>query len=148
HTPFAGGLQALQEAHLHQQAVSPGERRPDLQIPALVSALTLKALAKRPEERFQTADEMKITMEDALFSIPAGSRDSGRPVFSTPATTRKREESPNLVRRSAPTRGDIIFGVVSLIVVLLFISLRAGFFQSTQLFGIAFAFLIFAVIAM
>ena len=59
HPPFqavaGGGAYAVIAAHLHQVPKSPAEVNP--QVPERLANIVLKALAKNPAERFQTADE-------------------------------------------------------------------------------------------
>jgi serine/threonine protein kinase len=55
------------QRHCSEPVVPPGHRMPALEIPADVDRLVLRALAKDPEHRYQTADEM-VTDLDALLN--------------------------------------------------------------------------------
>jgi len=50
--------------HLQAQAKPPRERCPQLDIPAKVSALVMRALEKEPGKRFQSAEEMTRALSD------------------------------------------------------------------------------------
>jgi serine/threonine protein kinase len=61
--PFpAGTVPALVAAHFYNQPTPFEETDPGKRIPAKLRAIVLKALAKKPEERFQSADEMLQAM--------------------------------------------------------------------------------------
>jgi serine/threonine protein kinase len=60
-------VESLLQLQIHQAPLSPIQRRPDLSIPQAVADLTLKALAKDPADRFQTATEMRRVLEQASF---------------------------------------------------------------------------------
>ncbi len=62
--PFeASGTYALIAAHLHQIPKPPSEVNPN--VPAELSRIVLKALAKEPDQRFQTAQEFLAALERA-----------------------------------------------------------------------------------
>jgi serine/threonine-protein kinase len=74
--PFqAGSPQALVSMHGEQEVEPPSKRRPDLEIPASVEAIVLRAMEKEPERRFQTMAEMG----DALRRCRFASHDPGEP---------------------------------------------------------------------
>ncbi|ATB30691.1 serine/threonine-protein kinase [Melittangium boletus] len=71
--PFSGAsAAAVLVAHLQQAPRPAHEVRPGL-APAL-SAVLLRALAKRPEERFSSAAELRAALEDALSGSRAPAR--------------------------------------------------------------------------
>ncbi|MCC6737539.1 MAG: protein kinase [Planctomycetia bacterium] len=60
--PFEGeGPMILMEQHMHERPRPPSAVNPD--IPAGVSAVVMKMLAKRPEDRYQDADELLADLE-------------------------------------------------------------------------------------
>jgi tRNA A-37 threonylcarbamoyl transferase component Bud32 len=76
--PFSGGgLTGVLLAHRDQAPRPPQELAPDIP-PGLANAI-LRALAKRPEHRFQTADEFRIALEATLSSLSASGADVPRP---------------------------------------------------------------------
>jgi serine/threonine protein kinase len=65
--PFIGeGLGELLTAHLKQVPVSPNRVNPE--VPAALSDVVMRAMAKRPEERFQSASELRTALEQAMGS--------------------------------------------------------------------------------
>lgn len=76
HTPFeADNYTALAHSHIYEQPPNPSRYNP--RISPAVQAVTLKALAKAPEDRFQSAMDMAITLEQAMAAqqpLPAAER--------------------------------------------------------------------------
>lgn len=73
--------------HLQTPPRPPHELRPDLRIPVSVSALLMKALEKKREQRFQSADEMLAAMRNpAEF---AKETNSDRGAFAPTTVTKK-----------------------------------------------------------
>lgn len=68
--PFAEpkSLREAFEAHMNQQPVPPSSVRPD--IPRDVERIILKCIAKKPEQRFQSAGELSQALQNALISLP------------------------------------------------------------------------------
>ncbi|MDE3230841.1 MAG: protein kinase [Chloroflexota bacterium] len=65
HTPFeADNYTALAHSHIYEQPPDPS--RYNSRISPAVQAVMLKALAKDPNDRFQTAMDMAITLEQAM----------------------------------------------------------------------------------
>jgi serine/threonine protein kinase len=61
--PFKGdSYYSVLKANLEQRPIAPGELVP--QLPAELSAITEKALEKNPKDRFQTADEFRIALQE------------------------------------------------------------------------------------
>lgn len=52
------------EMILHEEAIPPEKRAPDRQIPRGLSAITMKALAKEPSDRYQTMQELITALRD------------------------------------------------------------------------------------
>ncbi|VTR99483.1 serine/threonine-protein kinase [Tuwongella immobilis] len=69
--PFDGGsrIQLLMR-HLRELPVPPHDIRPEL--PVAASVIVLRMLAKKPEERYTTYDELAIALVDLLVSIESG----------------------------------------------------------------------------
>jgi len=78
--PFAAdNVTATALARLHAQPVSPGSLRPD--IPPALDAIVMKAMARRPEDRFPTAAAMRDALEhvDLRPGPPGDATTSLRP---------------------------------------------------------------------
>ena len=72
--PFIGDSPvAVAYQHVREQANPPSYYDPE--VPPVVDAIVMKALAKHPDERYQSADEMRADLERAL---------DGRPVAAAP----------------------------------------------------------------
>jgi serine/threonine protein kinase len=85
--PFSGGgVTGVLLAHRDQAPRPPQELVPDLP-PAWAHAI-LRALAKRPEHRFQTADEFRLALEAILASLPAGPGEATKPSPAPPPAAR------------------------------------------------------------
>jgi serine/threonine-protein kinase len=69
------GLGELLQAHLKETPLAP--HQVNTEVPAALSNIVMRAMAKRPEERFQTAMELRAALEQAL--------GSSRPVSPVPA---------------------------------------------------------------
>ncbi|WP_224369793.1 serine/threonine-protein kinase [Hyalangium versicolor] len=64
-TPFGkGGLGSLLHAHLQEMPAAPHEVNP--QVPVALSQVIMRAMAKKPDERFRSASEMRAALEQAL----------------------------------------------------------------------------------
>ncbi len=75
--PFSGGgVTGVLLAHRDQPPRPPQELVPDLP-PAWANAI-LRALAKRPEHRFQSADEFRLALEAILASLPGATEAVSR----------------------------------------------------------------------
>ena len=57
--PFTGNRKAILKATSRGDVADPSERYPDLRIPPSLGAVTMKALAKNPDERYQSVSELK-----------------------------------------------------------------------------------------
>lgn len=75
---------ALMHAHIARIPEAPDARAPGQRIPAVVSALVLKLLAKSPDQRYQTAEGLAFDLErcahtweedGAVPDFPLGARD-------------------------------------------------------------------------
>jgi eukaryotic-like serine/threonine-protein kinase len=67
--PFQGESPvAVAYQHVREMPPTPSSVNPD--VPAAVDAIVMKALAKNPENRYQTAAEMRADVDRALHGIP------------------------------------------------------------------------------
>jgi len=91
--PFSGkSVFDLVMKHVQEPPQPPSERRKDLVIPAALEQVTLRALAKKPEERFASAEAMLAALpgSDALpGGFPSGTLTDGIPTAVDAARQRK-----------------------------------------------------------
>ena len=64
HPPFLGGLEQLMYQHFHVQPQPPGTLKPHL--PGAIDAVILRALAKRPEERYPSISAFASALGQAV----------------------------------------------------------------------------------
>ena len=71
--PFSGEhvLETMHK-HIHELPMKFSQRRPDLKIPAKLEAITMRALEKEPDARYQTMAELR----DAILLTMDGARDT------------------------------------------------------------------------
>ena len=62
------------EFHLHKQAPAPSQMRADLAIPAFVDEVVLKMVAKRPEDRHATVEELREHIAKVLADADGAGR--------------------------------------------------------------------------
>jgi serine/threonine protein kinase len=67
--PFEGSMERLLRHHLSTQPVPPSTLRTDLT--TTIDSVILRALAKRPEERFPTISAFAAAFEQAVQALPA-----------------------------------------------------------------------------
>src|SRR5690606_7199509 len=67
--------------HISDPVPNPSEVAPHRGIPAELAAIVMRAMAKQPEERFQTAEEMQAALRGVAESL----RASDRPELECPA---------------------------------------------------------------
>jgi serine/threonine protein kinase len=92
--PFEGSAFEVLLAHLGKQPPAPSTRNPAL--PEVIDAMVLHLLAKKPDDRPQTADEVVTLADVALAELATSSADDSR---DRPAQPRKKK----LVRPRRPT---------------------------------------------
>ncbi|HVB27531.1 MAG TPA: Stk1 family PASTA domain-containing Ser/Thr kinase, partial [Mycobacteriales bacterium] len=108
---------AVAYQHVREDPVPPSRLDPD--IPATVDAIVLKAMAKNPANRYQTAEEMRADIERAI---------GGRPVQATPVLAAETTVLPAAatsvpLRPAGPRRGRRAAAYIAL--ALLFIGIFA-----------------------
>ncbi|WP_224247779.1 serine/threonine-protein kinase [Hyalangium gracile] len=121
-TPFGkGGLGSLLHAHLQEMPAAPHEV--NRQVPVALSQVVMRAMAKRPEDRFRSASEMRAALEQALTapeSVPTPKLIAPPPAASAPPPPLPADTAmgipptaPAPPRRSmSPPPGDIAVRVV------------------------------------
>src|SRR5262249_37745468 len=77
HYPFNGPTpMAVFTKHLADPPIPPGERAPELQIPAGVSRIVLKMLAKSPADRFQKVEDVQAALVEEVRALGTSSVDT------------------------------------------------------------------------
>jgi eukaryotic-like serine/threonine-protein kinase len=98
--PFVGDSPvSVAYQHVREDPVPPSQLDPE--IPPVCDAIVLKALAKNPENRYQTAGEMREDIDRAL---------SGRPVMATPLLAAGAMSSGTATQRIAPVDSTSVMG--------------------------------------
>jgi len=84
--PFEGENLQVMAMHLNSVPTSLQAAAPDAEIPAAVEGVVLRALAKRPDERYQSARELRDAFDRAARSRAANPYISGleKTVFASP----------------------------------------------------------------
>ena len=67
--PFVGGMEQLMYQHFSTQAAPPSRYNP--RVPAEVDAVMLRALAKKPEDRYPSVSAFATAFEQAVHSLPS-----------------------------------------------------------------------------
>ncbi|CAN5567818.1 hypothetical protein BH10CYA1_BH10CYA1_60420 [soil metagenome] len=95
---FATSVYELIQIHINTQPPSLAEANPLVTVPADLEAVIFKAMAKLPEDRYQTASQLR----DALIAVSGGAngRHSGD-LLSLPTPSKSRSNSTGEI--SAPT---------------------------------------------
>jgi serine/threonine protein kinase len=89
-TPFGGGSAAvIFDRQLHDDVVPPSKRCPDRAIPAALDALVVRALAKKPEDRFTDADELLEALLESIDEACDGDVVATTQMFSISGPTRE-----------------------------------------------------------
>ena len=107
HRPFQGETDyATMQAHLTGEPVAPSERNPA--IPAALSAVILKAIAKAPSSRFQTAEEFAAALADSAATLVSSVASAPQPAPAFDPAELARLES-----HLRPTLGPIARHIVT-----------------------------------
>ncbi|MCP4675139.1 MAG: serine/threonine protein kinase [Deltaproteobacteria bacterium] len=73
-TPFTADTpMGVITKHLTESLESPSKRYPRLKIPKSADAIVLRAMSKKPDDRFKSAEEMRTVLADALEDVSPGS---------------------------------------------------------------------------
>ncbi|HEX9961637.1 MAG TPA: protein kinase [Pyrinomonadaceae bacterium] len=112
--PFSGRTVAeVRDKVINQTPRGISEARgADLPVPAGLQEIVDRALAKNPEDRFQTAAELRDALRAVLRKIEPDENDSGYPVIAqtiTPPRSARRKE------RGGWTKRPILFGSIALL---------------------------------
>jgi beta-lactam-binding protein with PASTA domain/predicted Ser/Thr protein kinase len=118
--PFVGDSPiAVAYQHVREDPVPPSQVDPE--IPAGIDAIVLKAMAKNPANRYQTAAEMKADVERAIAGRPVEATpilaDAPTTVMAGPATTQVLQPVP---ARSRSGR-NVAYGLLALAVIAVFV---------------------------
>ena len=98
--PFVGDSPvSVAYQHVREDPVPPSQLDPE--IPPVCDAIVLKALAKNPENRYQTAGEMREDIDRAL---------SGRPVMATPLLAAGAMSGGTATQHIAPVDSTSVMG--------------------------------------
>ena len=133
--PFQGDSPvAVAYQHVREDPLPPSRVDPDL--PASVDAVVLKAMAKNPANRYQTAAEMREDLERAA----AGRRVEAPPVLHQDATTALPAAAPTtvLLTHDETDRGRrrqgayVVLGLAVLAVFIIAALIAKGFFSGTS----------------
>lgn len=107
--PFDGKTRyELYQKHLQEAPRPFGEVRPDLQFPERLELIVMKALAKRPPQRFQTAAEMR----EALATVPIERNRAKRGQKPRVALKDTSPQQSAVHTMMAPSPGDPAFEAV------------------------------------
>ncbi len=105
--PFVGvTTDGIAGAHLRQAPRAPSELKPG--IPRDVDAIVLKALSKSPDNRYDTAEQMRADIERALNGRPVQARQqlaAVEPPPRRPVAARPRPAAEPVAAGSRPARG-------------------------------------------
>ncbi len=100
--PFTGDSPvAIAYQHVRENPIPPS--RIDPEIPAWADSIVLKAMAKDPAERYQSAAEMRTDIQRALSGVPVAAPPQATEMYS-PGT---RQMGPNTMMAGAAPTGTI-----------------------------------------
>jgi tRNA A-37 threonylcarbamoyl transferase component Bud32 len=86
-TPFSGPVEIILFNHLHQMPPAPRQHRPD--VPPELERICLKALNKRPADRYATCQELVIELERWLAHESGQGEEPQRTEVSVPGRAQK-----------------------------------------------------------
>lgn len=116
--PFTGDSPvAVAYQHVREDAVPPSQVNPDVS-PA-IDSIVLKAMAKNPANRYQTAGEMREDIERALNGIPV----QATPLLTDQTTRMAPVADSRVVRRQPRGRRTLTYIMLFLIVIGLFVGI-------------------------
>src|SRR6476646_144952 len=128
--PFSGDTPvAVASQHVREEPVPPSRVEPE--VPAAVDAIVLKAMAKNPANRYQTAAQMRADLERALAGQPVEAApvlaEDATTVLPPPATTVLLRQQQ---RRPGRTLAYIALGVATVLVFLVALLLAGSLLKS------------------
>ena len=121
--PFTGTVTTIMHKVLKEEPAAPSEL--NVQVPRAFDALMRKALAKRPEERFQTAQEfaaalafaLKPAAADATFIAGGDATHAGDATLVTPAVAAPAAAAAAAVRQTAAKSRVPVLAIVGAAIV-------------------------------
>jgi len=128
--PFAGDTPvAVAYQHVREEPIPPSRVEPE--VPAAIDAIVLKAMAKNPANRYQTATQMRADLERALAGQPVEAApvlaEDSTTVLAPPATTVLLRQPQ---RRPGRTLAYIALGVATVLVFLVALLLAGSLLKS------------------
>jgi serine/threonine-protein kinase len=128
--PFSGDTPvAVAYQHVREEPIPPSRVEPE--VPAAVDAIVLKAMAKNPANRYQTAAQMRADLERALAGQPVEAApvlaEDSTTVLAPPATTVLLRQQQ---RRPGRTLAYIALGVATVLVFLVALLLAGSLLKS------------------
>jgi serine/threonine protein kinase len=104
--PFGGGGQwAVQRKILHEDPLPPSQLVPTS--PRIFDAIALRALAKNPEHRFQSASTFASELRLALQTLPAGTPPPARPEAQADITIMLTRPRPSIAATPTDDRSTL-----------------------------------------
>ncbi len=101
-TPFTGSMEQLMYQHFTAQPAAPSTY--NLQLPPTVDAVILRALAKKPEDRFPSIVAFSNALEQAVNNVQSdGTSPSQEAVSAAPTIYQKDASLPPEIISGAPT---------------------------------------------
>ena len=128
--PFSGDTPvAVAYQHVREDPIPPSRVEPE--VPAAIDAIVLKAMAKNPANRYQTAAQMRADLERALAGQPVEAApvlaEDSTTVLPPPATTVLLRQQQ---RRPGRTLAYIALGVATVLVFLVALLLAGSLLKS------------------
>src|SRR5262249_34673608 len=109
--PFeASNITGVMMKHLSERPVEPSQRRPDLALPPQFDQLVMKALAKHPNDRFQTMGEVKDAINKLIEAIGGGAIFTPPSGVSMPAVLPEKKKDtidPFAATRASKADGEL-----------------------------------------
>ena len=100
--PFTGQLTTIMHKVLKEDPIAPSEL--NVQVPAAFDPVVRKALAKRPDERFQNAKEFSAALQAAIVGAPAVDPDATMTSAGDPDATMLGDAKPTPRPAAAPQK--------------------------------------------
>ena len=95
-------------------AIVPKPRRFDTSVPPEVEKLMLKALSLRPKDRFQSAQEMQLTIEDLMIELQLPASSAHLSSFMQQIYGGEEEDEEKLAGRGSRSRSELMHKMESL----------------------------------